>query len=54
MRGFPGGSVVRITRPMQETGVQSLGREDPQGKEMAARSSMFFGIILWTEEPGRL
>ena len=26
---------------MQETGVQSLGQEDPQEKEMATHSSMF-------------
>ena len=34
----------------QETGVPSLGREDPLEKEMAAHPS----ILAWAEEPGRL
>ena len=41
--GFPGGSVVRTCLPMQETQVQSLGREDPLKKEppeMATHSSI--------------
>ena len=54
LRGFPGGSVVRLTLPVQETGLQSLGQEGPQGKDMAVRSSILFRVILWTEEPGRL
>ena len=37
---------------MQETRVQSLGREDPLEKEMATHSSIFAWKILWTEEPG--
>ena len=40
-----------ITR---ETQVQSLGREDPLEKEMAAHSSTLAWRIPWTEEPGRL
>ena len=36
---------------MQETRVQSLGREDPLEKEMAAHSSIFSWKILRTEEP---
>ena len=38
---------------MQETGVQSLGREDLE-KEMATHSSILVWKIPWTEEPGRL
>ena len=37
---------------MRETWVQSLGREDPLGKEMAAHSSFLAWRIPWTEEPG--
>jgi len=39
---------------MQETRVQSLGREDPLEKEMATHSSILAWKIPWTEEPGRL
>ena len=39
---------------MQETGVQSLGLEDPLEKEMAIHSSTIAWKIPWTEEPGRL
>ena len=39
---------------MQDTWVQSLGREDPLEKEMAAHSSIPAWRILWTEEPGGL
>ena len=39
---------------MQETQVQSLGREDPLEKEMAPHSSPLAWKISWTEEPGRL
>ena len=39
---------------MQETQVQSLGREDPLEKEMATHSSIFARKIPRTEEPGRL
>ena len=38
----------------QETGVQSLGQEDPLEKEMANHSSTLAWKIPWTEEPGRL
>ena len=37
---------------MQETGVQSLGQEDPLEEGMATHSSIFAWEILWTEEPG--
>ena len=39
---------------MQETGVQSLGWEDPLEKEMATHSSILAWEIPWTEEPGGL
>ena len=38
---------------MQETWVQSLGREDPLEKEMATHSSTLAWKIPWTEEPTR-
>ena len=39
---------------MQETRVQSLGREDPLEKGIATHSSIIAWRIPWTEEPGRL
>ena len=39
--GFPDGSVVKSLRAMQETQVQSLGREDPLEEGMATHSSIF-------------
>ena len=39
---------------MQETQVQSLGREDLLEKEMAPHSSTLAWGIPWTEEPGGL
>ena len=39
---------------MQETGVRSLGREDPLEKEMPTHSSILARRIPWREEPGRL
>ena len=39
---------------MQETQVQSLGREDPLEKEMAIHSSILAWEIPWTEEPDGL
>ena len=39
---------------MQETGVQSLGQEDPLEKEMATHSSIPAWKIPWTEEPSGL
>ena len=39
---------------MQETQVQSLGREDLLEKEMAPHSSILAWKIPWTEEPGGL
>ena len=39
---------------VQETRVQSLGREDPLEKEMATHSSILAWRIPWTKEPGGL
>ena len=39
---------------MQETWVQSLGKEDPLEKEMATHSSTLSWRIPWTDEPGGL
>ena len=54
--GLPGGAVwYKSHVPMQETKetqVQSLGRADPLGKEMATHSSVLAWKIPWTEEPG--
>ena len=38
----------------QETGVGSLGGEDPLEEEMATHSSILAWRIPWTEEPGGL
>ena len=46
--------MVKRLSTMRETGVQSLGWEDPLEKEMAIHSSTIAWKILWTEEPGRL
>ena len=50
--GFPGGSNGKESAAMQETQVQSLGREDPLEKGMAIHSSILAWRIPWTEEPG--
>ena len=46
--------MVKCLPTMQETQVQSLGQDDPLGKEMATHSSTLAWKIPWTEEPGRL
>ena len=46
--------MVKNLPEMQETWVQSLGREDPLEKGMATHSSIPAWEITWTEEPGRL
>ena len=46
--------MVKRLSTMQETRVQSLGREDPLEKEMAIHSSTVAWKIPWTEEPGTL
>ena len=45
---------VKNLLAMQETGVQSLGREDPLEEGMTTHSSILAWRILWTEEPGDL
>ena len=57
--GFPKGAslvtqTVKNLPAMQETRVQSLGREDPLEKGMATHSGVLAWKIPWTEEPGRL
>ena len=44
---------VKNLPAMQETQVQSLGREDLLEKEMANHSSILAWRIPWMEEPGR-
>ena len=51
---FPVAQTVKCLPTMQETQVQSLGREDPLEKEMATHSSTLDWKIPWAEEPGRL
>ena len=46
--------MVKCLPTMQETRVQSLGREDLLEKEMVIHSSTIAWKIPWTEEPGRL
>ena len=46
--------MVKSPPAIQETRVQSLGREDLLEKEMATHSSILAWRIPWTEEPGRL
>ena len=38
----------------QETGVRSLGWEDPLEKEMVIHSIVLVWEISWTKEPGRI
>ena len=46
--------MVKSLLAVQETGVQSLGLEDPLEKEMATHSSILAWRSPWTEEPDRL
>ena len=46
--------MVKNLPALQETGVQSLDREDPLEKGMATHSSILVLRIPWTEEPGGL
>ena len=46
--------MIKNPPAMQETRVQSLGRDDPLGKGMATHSRILAWRILWTEEPGGL
>ena len=45
---------INNLRAMQETQVQSLGREDPLEKKMATHSSILAWETPQTEEPVRL
>ena len=45
---------VKNLPAMEETWVQSMGREAPLEKEMAIHSSILAWRILWTEETGGL
>ena len=45
---------VKHLPAMRETGVQSLGQEDPLGKRMATYSSVLAWKFQWTEELGTL
>ena len=45
---------VKHLPTMRETGVRSLGWEDPVEWEMATHSSTLAWKIPWTEEPDRL
>ena len=56
-KGFPGGSAVKnlpAVQEPQETGVQSLGQEDPLEEYMAAHSSILAWRIPGMEEPDGL
>ena len=44
--------MVKKLPAIQETQVQTLGREDPLEKEMAIHYSILAWKIPWTEEPG--
>ena len=44
--------MVRNPPSMEETGVRSLGQEDPLEEGMATHSSILAWRIPWTEEPG--
>ena len=46
--------MVKNQSALQETWVQSLGREDPLEKWMATHPSILAWRTPWTEEPGRL
>ena len=52
--GLPWWLRLKLLLAMQETWVQSLGREDLLEKEMATHSRILAWRIPWTEEPGGL
>ena len=43
---------VKNLPAMRETGVRSMGGEDPLEEKMASHSSILAWEIPWTEEPG--
>ena len=46
--------MVKHLPTMQETGVQSLGQEDPLEKEIATHASILSWESPWAERPGKL
>jgi len=54
--GFPGGArdkgLSAKAGDTRDTGVRSLGGEDPLEEEMATHSSILAWRIPWTEKPG--
>ena len=50
----PVAQTVKNPPAVQETQVQSLGREDLLEEEMATHSTILAWRIPWTEEPGGL
>ena len=52
--GLPGSSDGKDLPAVWETGVQSLGWEDPLENRMATHSSILARGIPWTEETGGL
>ena len=46
--------MVKNLPAMQETGIQSLGQEDPLQKGIATHSRILVWRIPWTEEPDGL
>ena len=46
--------MVKNLPTVQETQVQSLGREEPLEKGIITHSGILAWRIPWTEEPGRL
>ena len=54
IKDFPVAQVVKNLPAIQETRVQSLGREAPLEKGMAIHSSIVAWRIPWTEKPGGL
>ena len=47
-------TVKNLPTVQEETGVRSLGQENPLEKGMATHSSILSGKIPWMEEPGGL
>ena len=45
---------VKNLSAVQETGVRSLGWEDPLERGLETHSSILAWRVSWTEEPGRL
>ena len=54
IKGFLVAQAIKNLPVLQETWVQSLGREDSREKRMATHSSIPAWRTLWTEEPGGL